>query len=145
MHCRCIATHILSNGVNLVSGHVELVATLVCKQQVIALCTTYCTTYQTFKFANAMVVMNDVIARFEILERGTRCARACSAWSTTPAGEVGLGNESNMCTWHVSAEVHSCCCDINCRWQFWLFQRADRVEPNNIGATLLQTFREAFT
>ena len=90
-----------------------------------------------------MVVMNNVITRFEILERGTSCAWACSAWCATPSGEVGLGDEGDMCTWHISAKVHSGRCNINCGWQLWLFERADRVEQNNIGATLFQAFGEA--
>ena len=145
VHCRCFATHILPNGINLIGWHVELVAAFIREQQIVTLCATYCAAHQTFKFAYAMVVMNNVITRFKILECRTCCARSCSSWRTTPSGEIRFSNESNMCTWHVRPKVHSCCCNINCRWQFKVFQCADGIEQNNVCATLLQALGEALT
>ena len=91
-----------------------------------------------------MVVVNNVITRFEILKCGTCGTGSCSAWSATPTGEIGFGDEGNMCTWHVGTKVHARSCNVNCWWQLRLFQRAHRVKQNNVGATLFQAFGEAF-
>ena len=64
----CFATDVMTNGVNLIGWHIQLVATLVGKQQVITFNAADCAFDHALVLGNSVNVMNDVVASLEIFK-----------------------------------------------------------------------------
>ena len=94
----CFATDVMTNGIDLIRWHVQLVATLVREQQVIAFNSADRTFDHALVFGDTMNVMNDVVARFEIF-------KDCSAFTffrsrltmrPTTTRDIRFGDDSNF-------------------------------------------------
>ncbi len=92
---RCLATRVQPDGVDLVRGHVELVATAVLEQQVVALDSSHRASRHPREPADPVDLVHHVVARAEILEERLRVAsrRASDTVGTATTGQVRLGEQ----------------------------------------------------
>ncbi len=111
---RRLAAHVLAEGVDLIAGHVQLVAALVLQEQVVALGAADGALDHALVLADAVLVVHHVVAGFEILEQAgaLALARARLAVGAAPAGEVGLGDDGQLGGGHAAAAVQGCRGDV---------------------------------
>ena len=95
---RRFAADVLAQRVDLVGRHVELVATLVRDQQVVAFDAADRPLDHALVLADAVLVVHDVVAGLEVLERGRRFALllADGAVGAAPTGEIALGDDRHL-------------------------------------------------
>ncbi len=93
-----LAADVVAHGVDLVRRHVELVAALVLEQQVVAVDAADRALHHAAVAADAVVVVDDVVARAEVLEDagGLAAAGPGRAVGAPAAGEVGLGEHGEL-------------------------------------------------
>ena len=110
MQRRCLAADVLAQRVDLIGRDVELVATLVREQQVVALDAADRTAHHALVAADAVLEVHHVHARLEVLEqRGAVApARAWTAVGAAAAGEVGLGDDRHPGGVHRHAVLQRC-------------------------------------
>ena len=104
---RRLAAHILPQRIDLIAGHVQLVAALVVQQQVVALGAANRTLDHALVLADAVLIVHDVVARLEIFEQSGALplTRPCAAMCTPPAGEIGLGDHGQLRQRHIAAAM----------------------------------------
>ena len=68
MQCGCFPTHIMTQGIDLVRGDIQLVPALIGHQEVIAFDPSDGTGHHALVFADSVLVMNYVIAGTEIFK-----------------------------------------------------------------------------
>ena len=104
---RCLATDVLPERVDLVRRHVQLVAALVRHEQVVAFDATDRAFDHAFVLADAVLVVHDVVAGLEVLERGRALALAGAGLAVgTPATrQVGLGDDGELGVGHGAPAV----------------------------------------
>ena len=95
---RCLAADVLAQRVDLVGRHVELVAALVRDQQVVALDAADRPLDHALVLADTVLVVHDVVAGLEVLERRRRLALllAHGAVGAASAGEIALGDDRHL-------------------------------------------------
>ena len=93
-----LAADVVADGVDLVGRDVELVAALVLEQQVVALDPADGPLDHAAVAADAVVVVDDVVAGLEVLEDARRLPPAGPRGAVGPAaaGEVGLGQHRQL-------------------------------------------------
>ncbi len=98
MQRRGLAADVLAEGVDLVGRHVELVAALVGDEQVVAFDAADRALDHALVLADAVLVVDDVVARAEIFERRGALALAGSGLAVrpAPAGEIGFGDDGDL-------------------------------------------------
>ena len=107
MKHRCFATDVMTNCVDLIRWHIQLVATLVREQQVIAFNSADRTFDHAFVLGDTMNVMNDVVACFEIFEDCSAFTFFRSRLTMRPATtrDVRFGDDSNLGRWNAETAV----------------------------------------
>ena len=95
---RRLAADVLAQGVDLVGRDVELVAALVRDQQVVALDAPDGPFDHALVLADAVLVVHDVVAGLEILERrrGLPLGLADRSVGASPTGEIALGDDRHL-------------------------------------------------
>ena len=95
---RRLAADVLAERVDLVGRDVELVAALVRDEQVVALDAADRALDHALVLADAVLVVHDVVAGLEVLERGRALALAGAGLAVRPppTGEVGLGDDGDL-------------------------------------------------
>jgi hypothetical protein len=94
----CLTADVLADGVDLIARDVELVATLVAQQQIIALDSADGALDHALVVADAVLLMDDVVAGLQILEEAGALALAGPGLAVCAAatGEVTLGNDRDL-------------------------------------------------
>ena len=89
---------VLAQAVDLVARHVELVAALVGEQQVVALDAADGALDHPLVVPDAVLVVDDVVARLEVLEEAGSLALARPGLTvgSAPTGEVALGDDGQL-------------------------------------------------
>ena len=92
---RRLAAGVVADGVDLVGRHVQLVAALVLQQEVVALDAPDGPLHHAAVAGHAVLVVDDVVTRLQVVEELLRIATAGTSRAVTapPAGEVGLGQQ----------------------------------------------------
>ena len=93
-----LAAHVLAQRVDLVAGHVQLVAALVRQQQVVALDPADGALHHALVLAHAVLVVHHVVAGPQVFEEAGALAfaRPGLAVAAAAAGEVALGNDGQL-------------------------------------------------
>ena len=118
MQLRCLAADVLADRVDLVGRDVQLVAALVGDEQVVAFDAADRALDHALVLADAVLVVHDVVAGLEVLERGRRLAAlavARLAVGAAAAGEVGLGDDRDLGVRQGAAAVERCDDDRSAR------------------------------
>ena len=94
----CLAADVLAQRVDLIAGHVQLVAALVPQQQVVALDPADRALDHALVVADAVLVVHDVVAGLQVLEESGALplARPRLAVGAPPAGEVAFGEDRQL-------------------------------------------------
>ena len=99
MQRRRFATDVLAQYIDLVGRHVQLVATLVRQQQVVALDAANRPLHHALELADAMLVMHDIAAGLQVFEGAGGVgafAWPCGPVGASTPGEVALGDDGDL-------------------------------------------------
>ncbi len=107
---RCLAADVLAQRVDLVGRYVQLVAALVRHEQVVTFDPADRALDHALVLADAVLVVHDVHAGLEILERRRPLALAGPGGTAGPAttGQVGLGDDGQLGVRQVATPVQGC-------------------------------------
>ena len=98
MQRRRVAARVVADGVDLVGGHVELVAAAVLQQQVVALGAAKGALHHAAVAGDTVLVVHDVIADLEVFEEplGVRAPGPRPPMGAAAAGHVVLGQHGEL-------------------------------------------------